>query len=97
MLKKTPLNFSTGLSFQYLVETNALRFDYNTQSYFHNIKAFNRAQVFSEFALTYSVPLKQKPLTFGPQIQYGLTQLEKGNPDHHIFSYGLKAQWQFKK
>jgi hypothetical protein len=60
------------------------------------MSALNRAQLFSAFALTYSVPLKQRPLSFGPQIQYGFTRIEKGNPDNHLFSYGLKAQWQLK-
>jgi len=97
LLKTVPLNFHTGLSLQYLIQTNALRFDYNSQTYFHNIKAFNRAQLFSEFGFTYSVPLKQKPLEFGPQLQYGLTRLEKGNSTNHLFSYGLTAQWQLRK
>ncbi|MGZ4011708.1 MAG: hypothetical protein ACXVLF_12195 [Flavisolibacter sp.] len=96
ILKKHPLNLSFGLSFQYLVATNALRYDYNTQAYFHNISAFNRAQLMSGISMTYSVPLRKKPLSFGPQFQYGLTRLEKGNADNHLFSYGLKAQWQFK-
>ena len=97
ILKKHPLNFSTGLSLQYLAHTNALRFDYTTQSYFHDIDAFNRTQLFFDVGLSYCVPLKQKPLTFGPQLQYGLTQLEKDNANHHMFSYGLKAQWQLNK
>ena len=96
MLRRHPLNLSFGLSFQYLVSTNALRYDYNTQSYFHNLSAFNRAQLMSGISMTYSVLVKQKPLSFGPQFQYGLTRLEKGNADNHLFSYGLKAQWQFK-
>lgn len=96
MLKKHPLNLTFGLSFQYLVASNALRYDYNTQSYFHNMSAFNRTQLMSGISMTYSVPLKQKPLRFGPQVQYGLTRLEKGNADNHLFSYGLKAEWQFK-
>jgi cytoskeletal protein RodZ len=96
MLRKHPLNLSLGLSFQYLLASNALRYDYTSQSYFHDMSALNRAQLFSAFALTYSVPLKQRPLSFGPQIQYGFTRIEKGNPDNHLFSYGLKAQWQLK-
>jgi len=97
LLKSLPLNFNAGLSLQYLAGSNALRFDYTTQSYFHSIDAFNRTQVFSELGLSYSVPLKQKPLTFGLQPQYGLTQLEKDNPEHHLFSFGLKAQWQLSR
>jgi hypothetical protein len=97
LLKKLPLNFHTGLSTQYLVKTNGLVFDYNTQSYFNSKEAFNRIQLFFESALTYSVSLKQKVLTFGPQLQYGLTRLEKNNSNYHLTSFGLKAQLQFGK
>jgi hypothetical protein len=97
LLRKHPLNLSVGVSFQYLVASNALRYDYTSQAYFHDINAFNRAQLFSALALTYSVPLMQRPLSFGPQLQYGFTRIEKGNADNHLFSYGLKAQWQLKK
>lgn len=97
IFKKIPLNFHTGLSLQYLIKTNALRFDYNTQSYFYNKKAFNRIDLVSDFGFDYSVSLKQKPLIFGPDFQYGLSRLEKGNSANHLFSYGVKAQWQLSK
>lgn len=97
LLKKTPLNFHAGLSLQYLIQTNALRFDYSSQSYFHNKKAFNSTQLFSELALTYSIPLKQKALTLGPQLQYGLSRLEKSNAAYHLYVYGVKLQWQLNK
>jgi hypothetical protein len=95
LLKKIPLNFYTGLSMQYLVKTNGLVFDHTTQSYFNSKDAFNRVQIFFEPALTYAVSFKQKTLTFGPQLQYGLTRLEKNNSTYHLTSYGLKAQLQF--
>ncbi len=97
LLKKKSLNFHIGLSLQYLVQTNALRFDYNSQSYFHSKEAFNSTQLFSEFGLTYSVPIKQKEITFGAQLEYGLSKLEKGNSTNHLFSYGMKVQWQLSK
>jgi hypothetical protein len=97
LLKKLPLNFHTGLSLQYMVQTNGLVFDYSTQSYFNSKDAFNRVQLFFEPALTYSVTLKQKLLTFGPQMQYGFSSLEKNNSNHHISSYGLKVQLQLNK
>jgi hypothetical protein len=97
LLKKAPLNFYTGLSLQYLVKTNGLVFDNTTQSYFYSKHAFNRVQLFFEPALTYSVSIKQNVLTFGPQLQYALTRLEKNNSTYHLTSYGLKAQLQFGK
>lgn len=97
LLKKVPLNFYTGLSLQYLVKTNGLVFDNTTQSYFYSKYAFNRFQLFFEPALTYSVSIKQSVLKFGPQLQYGLSRLEKNNSTYHLTSYGLTAQLQFGK
>lgn len=97
LLKKIPLNLHTGLAMQYLVKTNGLVFDYTSQSYFNSKDAFNRMQFFLEPALTYSIPLKQKTLSFGPQLQYGLTRLEKNSSTYHLSSFGLKAQLQLGK
>jgi hypothetical protein len=97
ILRKRPLNLNLGLSFQYLVGSNALVYHSSSQLYFHDMASFNRAQLFSALGITYSVPLKQRPLSFGPQVQYGFTKIEKDNADHHLFSYGIKAQWQLKK
>lgn len=97
LLKKLPLNLHTGLSMQYLVNTNGLVFDYSAQSYFNSKDAFNRVQLFFEPALTYSVFLKQRTLSFGPQWKYGLTGLEKNSSTYHLSSFGLKAQLQLGK
>ena len=80
-----------------MLKKNSLVFDNNTQSYFYSKHAFNRVQLFFEPALTYSVSIKQNVLTFGPQLQYALTRLEKNNSTYHLTSYGLKAQLQFGK
>ena len=98
LLKKIPLHLYAGLSLQYLIQTNALRFDYNSQSYFHNKKAFNSTQLFSGLGLHYSLFLKQQVLLFGPQLQYSFTRIEKGSRSSpHLFSYGVSAQWQWRK
>ena len=96
LLKKYPLNLSTGLSLQYLLQTNGLIFDYNKQAYFHNKNAFNRLQLFSDLGLNYSFPLKKNSIAIGPQLQYGISRLEKDNSNHHLFMYSLKAQLQLK-
>lgn len=97
ILKKKPLNFQAGLSLKYLIQTNGLIFDYNKQAYFNSKQAFNLTQLFSGFGFTYSVRMKQTEWAFGPQLQYGLSRLEKNNSAYHIFFYGLKAQWQLSK
>jgi hypothetical protein len=96
LLKKHPLNLSTGFSLQYLLQTNGLIFDYNKQTYFHNKNAFNRLQLFSDLGLNYSFPVKKNSIAVGPQLQYGISRLEKGNSNHHLFMYSLKAQLQLK-
>lgn len=97
LLKKKPLNFQAGLSLKYLIQTNGLIFDYNKQAYFNSKQAFNSTQLFSGFGFTYSVRMKQTEWAFGPQLQYGLSRMEKNNSAYHIFFYGLKAQWQLSK
>jgi hypothetical protein len=94
LLKKHPLNLSAGLSLQYLVQTNGLIFDYNKQAYFHNKNAFNRMQLFSHLGLNYSFPIKKTSIAIGPELQYGISRLEKSNSNHHLYTYGLKAQLQ---
>jgi hypothetical protein len=97
IFKKLPLNLNTGFSIQQMIETNALTFGYNAQAYYHNDKAFNKTLLFTEYGLSYSMPFNKTYLTIGPELQYGLTRLEKNNPVHHLFSYGLKAQLQLNK
>jgi hypothetical protein len=96
LLKKHPLTLSTGISIQYLAQTNGLIFDYNNQAYFHNKNAFNRLQLFSDLGLNYSFPVKKNSIAIGPELQYGISRLEKGNSNHHLFMYSLKAQLQLK-
>jgi len=96
LLKKHPLKLSAGLSPQYLVQTNGLIFDYNKQAYFHSKNAFNRLHLFSNLGLNYSLHIKKTSLAIGPELQYGISRLEKDNSNHHLYRYGLKAQLQLK-
>jgi hypothetical protein len=96
LFRKRPLNLSAGLSLQYLAGTNGLIFDYNRQAYFHNKNAFNTVQLFSNLGLNYFPPTKKTSIAIGPELQYGISRLEKDNSNHHLFMYGLKAQLQLK-
>jgi hypothetical protein len=97
VFKKLPLNFHTGFSVQQVIQTNALIFDYSSQAYYHSNKAFNKTLLFTEYGLNYSIAFNKTYLTLGPQLQYGLTSLEKNNSTYHLFSYGLRAQLQLNK
>jgi hypothetical protein len=79
------------------VKTNALVFDYNRQAYFHNEKAFNRLQFLPQFGFSYAISVKKNSIAIGPEFQYGLSRLEKDNYNYHLFSYGVKAQFQFNR
>lgn len=92
LLKKHPLNLHTGLSLQYLLQTNGLIFDYTKQAYFHNKNALHHIQLFSDLGLSYSFPLKKSSIAVGPELQYSLSRLEKNNSDYHLYRFGLKAQ-----
>jgi len=97
LVKGAPFDLHIGLSLQYLVQTNALVFDDYSKAYFNTKKAFNGLQLFSEAGLNYAVPLGKNAIALGPIVQYGLSRLEKKNPDRHLFSYGLKAQLELNK
>jgi hypothetical protein len=92
VFKRLPLHVQAGASMRQLVSTNALQFDGSSQMYYSNSKNMNARQLFTEFALGYTVPFKKMSVALGPQLQYGLTPIEKGSSNKHLFALGLKAQ-----
>jgi len=80
-----------------MIQTNALIFDYSSQAYYHNNKAFNKTQLVGEYGFSYEILLKKQVISVGPQLQYALSSVEKNNSDHHLYSYGLKAQLALNK
>ena len=98
MLKKSPLHLHAGLSLQQLLYTNALIFDKTNRIYYPDKNAFNKTQVFSDLGISYSIIDKGKTsLLLGPQLQYGITNLEKNTSGKHLFSLGLTARLLFNK
>jgi hypothetical protein len=98
ILKKAPLHLHAGLSVQQLISTNALLFNQSSQIYYADKKAFNKTQLFSSFALSYAVFNGPKTsLLVGPQLQYGISDLEKNTSGKHLFSLGASVQFLFHK
>jgi len=98
LLRKAPLHLHAGLSVQQLISTNALLFNQGSQIYYTDKKAFNKTQLFSSFALSYAVFNGAKTsLLAGPQLQYGISDLEKNTSGKHLFSLGVSAQFLFHK
>jgi hypothetical protein len=98
VLKKAPLRLHAGVSVQRLISSNALIFDKGSRIYYTDQNAINRTQVFSSLALSYAVFEGSKTsLLVGPQLQYGISDLEKNAADKHLFSLGLTAQLLLNK
>lgn len=95
---KAPLYLQAGLSVQHLIHTNALIFDKSSHIYYEDNNVFNKTQLFSSFGLSYAVYQRNTTaLLLGPQLQYGISDLEKNTSGKHLFSLGLTAQFLFHK
>ena len=97
---KIPLDFHFGFSLQRLINTNALQYSYASGIYYSNNKVYNKTLLFSDLSLNYSVSLnKRMSVAVGPFINYSHSRLEKdsSHSNHHLFSYGISAQFSFRK
>jgi hypothetical protein len=90
--KKNPLIWEAGFTLAYLTGSNALHFNSASGAYYQDNQQLNKTQLNAATSLMFGWPLKSGALQWGPQVEYGLTQISKsgaGNPEHLLF-YGLK-------
>lgn len=98
VLKKAPLSLQAGLSLQQLISMNALLYDAQNNIYFSDESLFNKTQLFSNLGLSYAIINKEKmSLLVGPQMQYGISKLDKNGLAKHLFSLGITTQILFQK
>ncbi|MGN6163843.1 MAG: hypothetical protein ACTHOF_04810 [Flavisolibacter sp.] len=98
MLKKVPLSIQAGLSLQQLVSTNALLYDAQNNIYFGNKSLFHKTQLFSNLGFSYAIINNEKTsMLIGPQMQYGISRLDKNGSAKHLFSLGITTQILFQK
>ncbi|MGN6401068.1 MAG: hypothetical protein ACTHMD_11480 [Flavisolibacter sp.] len=98
VLKKVPLALQAGLSLQQLISTNALLYDAQNNIYFTDKSLFNKTQLFSNLGFSYAIINKEKmSLLIGPQMQYGISKLDKNGSAKHLFSLGITTQILFQK
>ena len=93
--KKTALILEGGFTLSYLLSSNALQFDPNSNVYFKSDQLFNRTQLSAATAFLIGLPVRYASLQIGPQLQYGLTNVLKsssGSTEHLIY-YGLKISF----
>jgi hypothetical protein len=72
-----------------------LHFDPNGNLYYQNAELFNKIQLNGATAIMIGFPINKSEMQIGPQLQYGLTGLQKsgsGNPQH-LFYTGLKISF----
>ncbi len=93
IFNRLPLNIRGGLSLQQMISSHALVYSASSQAYVSDRKAFNQMQLFSQLGLNYGFRLRNKStLQVGPQIQYGLSKMEKNNGNKHLYQVGLNAR-----
>lgn len=96
LMQKKPVLLQAGLSLQQLVNTESLLYNQRSNLYYDNESVYRKTQLFSNIGLLYNLKGKSKTiLQFGPQLQYGITNLEKSNTSKHLFSAGITAQLFF--
>lgn len=97
VLKNIPLQVHGGLVVAHLIKTNALTYDYRTQSYYQNSSAYKSTQWHLFSNITYTLwKGKTKKLDAGPFVQYSLSELQKTATDkNRLFSTGLRTQLSF--
>lgn len=88
-----PLFLESGLSFSYLVSSDALYYNSNSGVYFKDRDVVNRAQVNFTSSLMVGLPLGGVNLQAGPQLEYGLTSLLRpsATAGQHLFYGGLRV------
>jgi hypothetical protein len=95
--ERFPLSLHAGFSVHRLINSNALRYQYASQFYYHDANAFSKTQLFSDLGLDYPVFRKKNTLLIGPHIQYGWTKLEQGNIGRHLFAMAMRVQYLLTK
>ncbi len=98
LFKKLPLHIVVGLSLSQLISSNALHYNSTANIYYKDNSLLNKTQARLFTNLAYKL-LRDKKFTLdvGPQMNYGLTPLQKNSNSkkQHLFSIGINTQLNF--
>jgi hypothetical protein len=89
---KMPVVLEEGLSVSYLLSSNALYYDPQSNVYYKDNQLLNKTQLNTSTAIMVGFHIRQHELRLGPQFEYGLTNLMKSgavSPEHLLY-WGLK-------
>jgi hypothetical protein len=91
---KDKISFFTeaGCSLGWLLNSNALHYDFATGTYFKDIHLLNKTQVNASLAVEAGFYHRRALLKVGPELQYGLTNLltSSTGQKQHLFFGGIK-------
>ncbi|PWT72202.1 MAG: hypothetical protein C5B59_16395 [Bacteroidetes bacterium] len=92
-VKKLHLAWEGGFSLSQLIASDELHFDYSTGVYYKGSNQLNKTQFNVNTALLVGLNHNKLSLQMGPQVQYGLTNMLKGDEGgtQHMFFAGLKV------
>ncbi|HZH00630.1 MAG TPA: hypothetical protein VEY32_06080 [Flavisolibacter sp.] len=96
--QKLPLYLHSGISFSRMISSNALVFDRNAGIYYkdkQNLQV-NQMHAFSGLHFQF-LKLKKVSIQAGPYLQYGLSNLQKGNTTDklHLISTVIRTKFTF--
>jgi hypothetical protein len=90
-----PVYLEGSLSLNQMFYSNALIFDRRTGIYYSDKSVYNKTQLMTGLGVSYG--LLRSSWFIGPQVQFGLRQMEKNGSSNHLVYAGLQARFFFKK
>jgi|GEM_PF-2020528 len=96
--QKLPLYLHTGISLSRMLSTNALIYDRTAGIYYEDKQSLQRNQLQAFGNLNFRfINRKKISMQAGPYLQYGLSELQKGQAPEklHLFSSGLRTSFTF--
>jgi hypothetical protein len=96
--QKLPLYLHSGISFSHMISSNALVFDRNAGIYYKDEQNLQVNQMHAFTGLYFQFLNRKKvSIQAGPYLQYGLSNLQKGNTTDnlHLISTGIRTRFTF--
>jgi hypothetical protein len=98
LIKKVPVHFAVGASYNRMVNSNALSFDYTNNTYYHDKENLfrNFTSIFSSIQFRFHTRNKTR-IAAGPIVQFIPKELQKESSYTipHLYFAGLKADISF--
>jgi hypothetical protein len=93
-----PVLASGGMIFSRNIGSNTLEYNKTTGIYYMDKDGISKTQVSANLGLLFGFAGGRNTVLFGPQLQYGLTNLLRDNPgtEQHLFFAGIRMEFRKK-